>query len=135
MGTEQTMDDTIDGLAMSDTKGLVTIDEMVAALRDYPDADFSKHVVAAEETLLLHERSNRLARSRREWIDAVTIVLGAEWNGGSDDLRRDLAAAIREARATALEEAADEWASGRDEYVDRLGWLRTRAARERKETR
>jgi len=30
---------------------LVTIEQMAAALRDYPDADFSHHVVRAEEVL------------------------------------------------------------------------------------
>jgi hypothetical protein len=45
-------------------------------------------------------RYHALALSRRTWIDAATSVLGPEWNGTPDDLRRDLAALLARVTTT-----------------------------------
>jgi hypothetical protein len=75
----------------SPSAGLVTVEQMRAALRDYPDADFSTHYVSAEEALALDDRRHRLAESRRTWIDAATAHLGPTWNGTPEKLREVLA--------------------------------------------
>jgi hypothetical protein len=45
-------------------------------------------LLASEQVAAHHDR---VACSRREWIDAATEWLGAGWSGGPDDLRREIA--------------------------------------------
>lgn len=79
-------------------RGLTTLDKMLAALRDYPDADFSEHRVRAEEALALDARRDTLAKSRRRWIDAIAPILG---EGGCcvDDVPERIEAYTRRVRA------------------------------------
>jgi hypothetical protein len=69
------------------------------------------------------QRHETIVRSRREWIDAATSVLGPDWDGTADDLRTALLEEISKPQAEIdrlrEESAALRAAAERREIVER----------------
>jgi hypothetical protein len=65
-----------------------------AACRDTYEARRTHPLPAPAERsdagVVSREHHDRVARSRRDWIEAATAHLGPDWNGGPDDLRAAL---------------------------------------------